>query len=205
MRLPDSGRIPLLDSHNRASISGVLGSARNFQKNGNTLEAEVAFAETEGGRNAAVNVKDGHLTDFSVGYYPVEAVYLESGERREIGGRTLQGPMKVTTQWQLRELSVTAIGADRAATARSLDGWDADGQSGRADGPAREDRTPPAPNPPEAASGNATPALESNGLAQQAPSESGTRSGGKKPASLIDVFFYLVAAFMVLALIRGLF
>ncbi len=195
--LPESGRIPLLDSHNRTSISGVLGSARKFHKTENTLEAEVVFSETEAGRNAAVNVKDGHLTDFSVGYYPLEAVYLEQGETREIGGRTFEGPLKVTTRWQLRELSVTAIGADRAATARSVDGANAGGEG--------SDSVPPAPDPPDAGNGAGPSPPPKDGQGQRSWVETATRSGGKKPTSLIDMVFYALTVFMILAFLRGLF
>lgn len=185
--LPESGRVPLLDSHNRASVTGVLGSARNFQKIDNTLEADVAFAETEAGRDTAVNVRDGHLTDFSVGYHPLETFYLESGETREINGRTFEGPVKVTTQWQLRELSVTAIGADKAATARSFDGGVPD----------EENRTPLAPAEP-------APLLEDKSARAAAP-ETVAASSGKKPTSMVDVVFYVIVGFMILAFLRGLF
>jgi hypothetical protein len=203
--LSDSGRIPLLDSHNRTSINGVLGSARNFHKNGDTLEAEVVFSETDAGRNAALNVRDGHLTDFSVGYHPIEAVYLAAGETKEIDGRTFQGPAKVTSKWRLRELSVTAIGADRAATARSLDGRDADASNGRPDGANGEDNAPLAPDPPEPVNGTGASPPEDDGRGQRSAAEAETRSASKKPASLVDMIFYILATFMVLAFLRGLF
>ncbi len=118
-RLPPEGRVPLLDSHNRATVSGVLGSAGGFARKGDTLECRVRFSDTEAGRDAAINVRDGHLTDFSVGYMPTEAIYLADGETRVIGGAVRSGPAKVTLCWHLKELSVTAIGADQRATARS--------------------------------------------------------------------------------------
>jgi len=117
--LPPNGQIPLLDSHNRTSVTSVLGSARNFTPNGNILECDVFFSGTETGRNAALNVKEGHLTDFSVGYFPAESDYIPIGEEKNINGRQFKGPVKVTTKWNLRELSLTPIGADQNATARS--------------------------------------------------------------------------------------
>ncbi|QTA83136.1 Uncharacterized protein dnl_55300 [Desulfonema limicola] len=119
--LPPSGQIPLLDSHNRSSVTNVLGSARNFAPNGNILECDVFFSGTETGKNAALNVKEGHLTDFSVGYFPAESEYIPAGEVKNINGRQFKGPVKVTTRWNLRELSLTPIGADENATARSQD------------------------------------------------------------------------------------
>jgi len=119
--LPPNGQIPLLDSHNRSSVTSVLGSARNFTPNGNILECDVFFSSTEAGKNAALNVKEGHLTDFSVGYFPAESDYIPVGEEKNINGRQFKGPVKVTTKWNLRELSLTPIGADQNATARSQD------------------------------------------------------------------------------------
>ncbi len=121
--LPPSGKIPLLDAHNRSSVTNVLGSARRFHPSGNALECDVFFSGTDAGRNAAQNVKEGHLTDFSVGYFPVESHFLKEGEEQEINGRNFRGPVKVTSRWNLRELSLTPIGADQYATARSEDGY----------------------------------------------------------------------------------
>lgn len=205
VQLPENGRIPLLDSHNRTSVTGILGSARNFDKKETTLEAEVAFSETDAGRNAALNVRDGHLTDFSVGYYPLEWVYLKEGESREIAGRTFTGPLKVTTRWRLRELSVTAIGADRAATARSEQ--DEEEAVGRE---IRGDQAPMAPDPPAAEPGF-DPAFDPKSGATRAgettPSERSAAgpAGKKKGTGVIDLIFYAIAAFMVLAFLRGLF
>ncbi|MEZ4524310.1 MAG: hypothetical protein R2941_00115 [Desulfobacterales bacterium] len=120
--LPPSGKIPLLDAHNRSSVASVLGSARRFHPSGNTLECDVFFSGTDVGRNAAQNVREGHLTDFSVGYFPVESYYIREGESKDINGRFFRGPIKVTARWNLRELSLTPIGADQYATARSENG-----------------------------------------------------------------------------------
>ncbi len=119
MELPPKGSVPLLDSHNHTSVNNVLGSARRFISRDNVLECDVFFSATEAGRTTAMNVKDGHLTDFSVGYLPLDAVYIPEGERRTVGGREYAGPLKITSRWHLRELSVTPIGADQRATARS--------------------------------------------------------------------------------------
>ncbi|MDM8516591.1 hypothetical protein QUF76_10355 [Desulfobacterales bacterium HSG16] len=118
--LPPSKQVPLLDSHNRSTVSGVLGSARGFVPNGNTLECRVCFSGTIAGAETALKVEEGHLTDFSVGYTPMESTWIPDGESRDICERTFSGPLKVTTKWYLRELSITPIGADQMAKARSL-------------------------------------------------------------------------------------
>ncbi len=116
--LPEGNRVPLLDSHNRYSVSGVLGSARNFGVNGNALECDVVFSETGLGKETAIKVREGHLTDFSVGYESIESVWASPDETKSVGGRVFLGPLKVTTRWKLKELSITPIGADESAKVR---------------------------------------------------------------------------------------
>lgn len=129
--LPVNAKVPLLDSHNRTSVKNVIGSARNFQVADGNLECRVFFSDTDEGRSVALNVRDGHLTDFSVGYRPIVYEYLDAGETREIGGRTFQGPLKLTEEWKLMELSVAIVGADQHAKARSADANGSDGDVAR--------------------------------------------------------------------------
>jgi hypothetical protein len=118
-RIPPSGQVPLLDAHNRKSVSGVLGSARNFRREGKRIDCDVFFSGTPAGREAAQMVKEGHLTDFSVGYTVDESTWVPEGQTREIHGDMYAGPVRVTTRWYLRELSATPVGADESAKARS--------------------------------------------------------------------------------------
>ncbi len=161
--LPPSGKIPLLDAHNRSSVSSVLGSARRFHPSGNSLECDVFFSGTDVGRNAAQNVKEGHLTDFSVGYFPVESYYIKEGESKDINGRFFRGPVKVTAKWNLRELSLTPIGADQYATARSENGI-ISSPEGQIPAPAQVQPPPPEYAPP--------PPAVSSPAAQQSPERS---------------------------------
>jgi len=154
--LPPSGKIPLLDAHNRSSVSSVLGSARRFHPSGNSLECDVFFSGTDVGRNAAQNVKEGHLTDFSVGYFPVESYYIKEGESKDINGRFFRGPVKVTAKWNLRELSLTPIGADQYATARSENGI-ISSPEGQIPSPVPVQPPPPAAAPPPPAVSSPVP------------------------------------------------
>ena len=124
--LPESGRVPLLDSHQRGSVGNILGSAGGFRaaQEGQfaTLEADVSFGKTEDGGKAMALVQDGHLTDLSVGYEPVESLWIPAGQKQIIAGREYAGPVKVTTRWTLKELSLTPIGADDLAKMRSQGG-----------------------------------------------------------------------------------
>jgi hypothetical protein len=120
MRAPANGQLPLLDSHNRGSVDAILGSAREIQNMGNgTTEATIHFSGTPEGQRAAQKVREGHLTDFSVGYLPNDSTWIPDGERAMIDGREFTGPLKVTRAWTARELSITPIGADELAKARA--------------------------------------------------------------------------------------
>jgi hypothetical protein len=118
-RWPESGQVPLCDSHSRASVADVLGSARDFHVVGSELECKVFFSDDTKALEAARKVKDRHLTDFSAGYTVQNYVYVPEGEKQFISGREFTGPVLIATEWTLKELSLTAIGADSASKARS--------------------------------------------------------------------------------------
>lgn len=121
--LPESGRVPLLNSHNRYGVEAVLGSAGDFRSaeagGYRALEPEVVYSETDEGKSAAQKTREGHLTDYSVGYRVLESFWVPDGQKQMIAGDEYDGPVKVATQWELKELSATPIGADEYAKARS--------------------------------------------------------------------------------------
>ena len=121
--LPESGRVPLLNSHSRWGVEDVLGSAGDFQISEaggyRALEPEVVYSETDEGQSAAQKTREGHLTDYSVGYRVVESFWVPDGQKQMISGDEYEGPVKVVTKWELKELSATPIGADEHAKARS--------------------------------------------------------------------------------------
>lgn len=121
--LPDSGRVPLLDSHSRYGVASVLGSAGEFSDsdvNGfKAKEATVVYSKTDEGASAAQKTMEGHLTDYSVGYQVLESFWVPEGQKQMIAGDEYEGPLKVVTKWKLKELSATPIGADEYAKARS--------------------------------------------------------------------------------------
>ncbi len=124
MALPVTNQVPLLDSHSRASVTDVLGSAADFQN----CDADgvpgkdclVSFSSVKEGQDAATKVREGHITDVSVGYRVTESYWVPEGEKQIINGVTYEGPVKVSTRWELGELSLVPIGADNLAKVRSL-------------------------------------------------------------------------------------
>ena len=118
-QLPESRQLPLLDNHNRWDTSGVIGSYRKMKVEGDNLVGQSIFSDTPEAQGPWQKVREGHLTDFSIGYKVVESVYVANAQRQIVGGKSFDGPVKVVTKWIPKELSVTPIGADEAAKARS--------------------------------------------------------------------------------------
>lgn len=114
-------QVPLLDSHDRSSVETVLGSVSNITAHNTELIGLVEFSTVPRAQDALTKTAEGHLTDFSVGYSVEEAVWVPDGETQSVDGRNFQGPVKIAVKWELRELSITPIGADKQAKARSLE------------------------------------------------------------------------------------
>jgi hypothetical protein len=112
-------QVPLIDSHDRWSVKNVLGSFQDMRvEDGCRLVGTVYFSQTEAGNEAFIKVKEGHLTDFSVGYNNLTVKEIASGNEYITGGKTYKGPCRVVTAWELKELSICPIGADPKAKAR---------------------------------------------------------------------------------------
>ncbi len=128
MALPEGRtQVPLLDSHNRQSVEDQLGSVRDIAPDGTALAGTVFFDSTEDGQKACTKAAEGHLTDLSAGYIPMESYWVPEGQKQMIAGREFTGPVKVVTRSILKEVSVTPIGAGVRATFRSAPEGDIDG------------------------------------------------------------------------------
>jgi hypothetical protein len=121
VEFPKSRQIPFLDSHRRSSVTDQLGSARNITVGDGRVTATLMFSKARQGEEALAAVRDGHVTDVSVGYEVLKRTYIEKGKKKTIGGREYAGPVNVVTKWRLREVSLTPIGADDQAKLRGLD------------------------------------------------------------------------------------
>jgi hypothetical protein len=115
-------QVPLLDSHDRTSIERIIGSVRQIRIEDARLVGRLFFSSADEGQQAWLRVKEGHLTDLSVGYRIDEAVMIERGKSLEVSGQTYtassMSPLRITPRWTLRETSACAIGADAAAKMR---------------------------------------------------------------------------------------
>lgn len=119
VRLPSNGRVPLLDTHNRCGQGNVLGSFDSIRVQGTELIGRASFSSVPDAEEAYIKVKEGHLTDVSVGYAVIAYTNVEDGKTTTVAGRTFTGPLRVVTDWELFELSLCPIGADPAAKARA--------------------------------------------------------------------------------------
>lgn len=117
-----SRQVPLQDTHDRHSIVSTLGSARSIRLNGDKLRAVLHFADTDEGNRAAALVRDGHVTDNSVGYRIHEATMIDRGKTGVVNGRRFSAPvdqaLRVVTAWTVKEVSLVPIGADPSAKIR---------------------------------------------------------------------------------------
>lgn len=125
-RMPASKQIPLLDTHMRVDTSSVIGSYRDMRFEKGHLLGRAFFSDAPEAQSPFQKVREGHLTDFSIGYKVIASTYIPAGQRQEINGHTYEGSIKVSTAWIPRELSVCPIGADEYAKARAATAPDPD-------------------------------------------------------------------------------
>jgi len=117
--MPGSRQVPLLDTHSRYDSYSVLGSYRDMLVDGDQLVGRSYFSTAPEAESPYTKMREGHLTDFSVGYLVIDSTWVADGEEKVIGGRTFEGPVSVVTRWRVKELSICPIGADERAKART--------------------------------------------------------------------------------------
>lgn len=118
MELPANRQVPLLDSHMRYSTEYVKGSIRDFKASGDLITARAFVSSVE--VDTETKIREGHITDISAGYKPLESYWIPEGQRQMIKGKMYDGPLKVTVRWRPGEGSITAIGADDTTKFRSM-------------------------------------------------------------------------------------
>lgn len=122
-RLPATNQVPLLDSHNRDSVSKVLGSFRaphiGPSEHGQALIGRAHYSAVKDADDAFTKVMEGHVTDVSIGYAVIAHIWLEYGESTVLEGKTFTGPLRIGMDWELAELSLCCIGADGNAKVRN--------------------------------------------------------------------------------------
>jgi len=97
VELPQSRQIPMLDVHSRFSNDNVLGSIRDLKKQGKELVGRAVFSSADSVSEIWTKIREGHLTDFSAGYKPLDSQWVPEKEKYEYRGVTYEGP--VTWLW----------------------------------------------------------------------------------------------------------
>lgn len=115
-------QLPLLANHDRWSLDATIGSARDLRVDGSQMTGRLVFAGDEYSLRAWQKVRDGHLTDVSVGYRVNASTLIQAGQSAAINGRTYTASpkraLRVTTDWTPKEVSLVPIGADQSAKIR---------------------------------------------------------------------------------------
>jgi len=117
-----SGGIPLLDSHNQASISGALGKINDVWFDRGALMGRLKFNDTKSGRDAEGMVRRGEIGAVSIGYR-VTAWSAADGEGNSIDVDDARWDDDLTftaTRWELLEGSLVCCPADSLSGVRSL-------------------------------------------------------------------------------------
>jgi len=117
--LPKNRQVPLLDAHRRFDAASVIGSVRDLKPENSQLMGRAYFSSVQDVESIWTKLREGHVTDFSVGYRSIKSQWVPEGESYNYEGRSFEGPVKVTKRWRLKEVSVVPIGADELAKART--------------------------------------------------------------------------------------
>lgn len=119
-------QVVLLENHSRWSLDDVLGSVRNMRIDAGKTVGRMYFAAGDDrAERAWQKVKQGHIADVSVGYRVLESVDIPANKRQAVQGRFFEAgdrPLRVTTRWAIKELSLVPVGADPAAKVREEPG-----------------------------------------------------------------------------------
>lgn len=114
----------VLDAHRMESALDVVGRA-SVRREGRQLVAQIEFDDDgpEGRATKIWNkVRKGFLRAVSIGYTvdPDSVRILKNGERDGRGDNAVEGPAVIVNGWELHEISVVPVPADRDALRRSF-------------------------------------------------------------------------------------
>jgi hypothetical protein len=105
---------PLLDTHNRYSVSGVLGVVENARVDGSKGTATVRFSKRAEVEPIFQDVKDKIIRNVSVGYTVYRYDDVSTPDDLRAGTRRMRA-----TDWEPSEVSLVPVGADANAGVRS--------------------------------------------------------------------------------------
>jgi hypothetical protein len=105
-------RLPLLDSHWRSDIIGVVESAAN--KDGAMTVSGRLFSDMAGSsaERIAHLAQRGVPFEMSVGLFAFTREWVPAGKSVTVNGQVFNGPVNVLRNGQVREVSIVTLGAD---------------------------------------------------------------------------------------------
>lgn len=105
-------KMPLLDSHMRAEILGVIDQAAT--QDGRMAVAGQLFSDMAGSaaERIAKLAQRGVPFEMSVGIYAFTREFFPAGKSVQVNGQTFNGPVTVLRNGQVREVSIVTLGAD---------------------------------------------------------------------------------------------
>jgi hypothetical protein len=112
-----NARLPLLNSHMRSDVVGVIEQAA--ERAGAMIVAGRLFSDMPGSaaERIAQLAQRGVPFEMSVGLYSYTAETVGAGKTVVVNGRTFAGPVNVLRNGQVREVSIVTLGADPRTTA----------------------------------------------------------------------------------------
>jgi hypothetical protein len=121
VELPD--QVPMLADHESRDIEAIRGSLRGLRVEDELLNCAAHFASDEDATRAWQKVRDGHLTDLSVGYEILQrGPMIPPGQTATVAGRSYTAgavPLVITLRWRPFEGSLVPVGADQASKVRA--------------------------------------------------------------------------------------
>ena len=115
-------QVVFLTDHRRYGVENVIGSVRSISTEDDQVVGRLHYSDDDWTETVWRKTKAGHLRDVSAGYRVLEYQDVEPGKTATIGGKPYTAgrlTLRVTTRWQLREVSAVPIGADDRAKTRT--------------------------------------------------------------------------------------
>jgi hypothetical protein len=109
--IPDPRR-PVLRLHNHDKITGHTQKITVSKKDGNLISG-VFSGEQKYGDAVLIPARNGFRWQLSVGADPVRTEFLEAGETETVNGRKVVGPLTISRETRLGEISFVPLGADQ--------------------------------------------------------------------------------------------
>jgi hypothetical protein len=113
VEVPDDQHRPVLRQHDHLQIVGHTGAVTVTPGEAGGIDIAGVFSgEKQHTDKVTVPAKNGFKWQLSIGADPVATEYLEHGETATVNGREVTGPLTISRQTRLGEVSFVPLGAD---------------------------------------------------------------------------------------------